>query len=80
MPRNFRLCVKCLNNSEVKWWFSSAAIADALACDVSVAKDKKAVLDCLESEWVSQRVHTDKHSCGLHVLPIGKLTLGVSTT
>ncbi|XP_064382972.1 DNA cross-link repair 1A protein-like isoform X3 [Halichondria panicea] len=55
------------------------AIAESLACEVYVSADKKVILDCLESNWVSQHVHTDNsHSSGLHVLPIGKLNFKVS--
>ena len=53
------------------------AIADALGSKVCVSKDKKAVLDCLESERITQTITTDPHLASVHVLPIGKLNTEV---
>lgn len=54
------------------------AIAETLGIKVCVKAEKKAILDCLECDWVAQNVLTDPHSTNLHILPIGKLGMTVS--
>jgi len=47
---------------------------------VCVRKDKKAVLDCLESEILTQMITTDPRLASVHVLPMNRLTIEVHTT
>lgn len=43
-----------------------------------MSRDKKAILECLESESLSRVITTDPDIAFLHVLPIGKLNADVS--
>ena len=54
------------------------AVAEALNCKISVSRDKKAVLDCLDDPELSARVSLRWQDSGLHVLPMGKLNYQVS--
>ena len=54
------------------------AVAEALNCKISVNRDKKAVLDCLDDPELSARVSLRWQDSGLHVLPMGKLNYQVS--
>ena len=42
-----------------------------------MSKDKKAILDCLESERVAKTVTTDPGLASVHVLPMGRLIIAV---
>ena len=54
-----------------------SAIAEALNCKISVMRDKKMVLDCLDDPGLSSRVSLRWEDSGLHVLPMGKLNYKV---
>ena len=56
------------------------AIAEALGSKVCVSQDKKAILDCLDSERISQLLTTDPRLASVHVLPMGRLTIEVRQT
>ena len=55
------------------------AIADVLGVKICVSMEKKATLDCLECPSLSERLTTDYSQSPLHVLPMAKLNLRVST-
>ena len=55
------------------------AIAEALNCKISVVRDKKSVLDCLDDPELSSRVSLRWQDSGLHVLPMGKLNYKVGS-
>ena len=43
-----------------------------------VDRDKRAILECLESSEILSVLTTDPHSAGIHVLPMAKLNVNVS--
>lgn len=57
-----------------------AAIAEVLGVKICVSKEKKAVLDCLESTHLSNSLTTDYSKSCLHVLPMAKLNMTVSSS
>lgn len=54
------------------------AIAKMLRSKVFVSKDKKSILDCLESKDISDVLSTEESNNRIHVLPMMKITLKVS--
>ena len=58
----------------------AVAIAEMLNCKVFVSKDKKRIIDCLESEEILQIIESnDPVLSPLHVLPMHKLNIEVSS-
>lgn len=58
--------------------FSSTAIAEVVGCKVFVSKEKKAVLNCLNSEATSRLLTTDSpQTAPVHVVPMSNLNLDV---
>ena len=51
-----------------------SAIAEVLECKVTVSKEKKKILDCLESDAIKSIITTDKKLGKVHVLAMKDLT------
>ena len=54
------------------------ALAEALGSKVCVSREKKAVLECLESDRIARVVTTHPGEASVHVLPISKLSTEVT--
>ena len=54
-------------------YICNLAIAEVLGVKVCVSKEKKSILNCLESASISDMITTDYSSSCLHVLPMGKI-------
>jgi len=54
------------------------AIAELLGSKVFVTKDKKIILDCLESKDISNVLCTEESNSRIHVLPMMRITLKVT--
>ena len=52
-------------------------LAGTLGLKVFVTREKRVVLECLENPEILSILTTDPCSAGLHVLPMGKLSINV---
>jgi hypothetical protein len=52
-------------------------LAGTLGLEVFVTREKRVILECLESPEIISVLTSDPCSGGLHVLPMGKLNMNV---
>ena len=57
--------------------FDFAGLAGTLGLKVYVTREKKTILECLESPDILSVLTSDPSTAGLHVLPMGKLNMNV---
>ena len=55
----------------------SVGLAETLGLKVYVSREKRIILECLESPEILSVLATDPCSAGLHILPMGKLNMKV---